>query len=330
MLASVVMTVFNGEDYLQDSIQSVINQSFKEFEYLIVNDGSTDRTREILSGIRDERIKIYHLDTNHGAANGLNFAISKAKGKWIFVQDADDISLPERIEEQLNYLFHNPDTVALSSLVHCIPGKKPVSKELLQDYPKYWNSIILSDDIDREIYYRTPFCHGSTVFSKDAFIKAGRYNPKFRIAYDYDLLSRMNELGEFKKIPKVLYHYRIRKDSLAHKNVLITFNEAMIISGNYINKRCFNKKPKIFFFGSATAYPNFIQNVAPNLNMAIYEYSSDEKEENFSRVYELFQKKEIDGIVFLVTNHFNQAKIDYFTNKNITFNRQVFRFYSLL
>jgi glycosyltransferase involved in cell wall biosynthesis len=333
MLASVVMTVFNGEDYIEEAIKSILNQSFRDFEYIIINDGSTDGTHKLLAQINDKRVKVYHFDQNDGVANALNFAIAQANGKWIFIQDADDVSLPERLEEQLKFLNEYPDTVVLGSLVHCISGNKSISKDRLDNYPKYWNSIISPKEIVKEIHFKMPFCHGSTAFLKQVFIKAGKYNPMYKIAHDYDLLSRMNEFGHYRKILKVLYHYRIRKDSVAHKNMLLTCNEVMIISSNFIYSRYFkhlNRKPRFYFFGSSAAYPNFIQNVAPNLNMQVYDYCSDETIENFSRAQNLYQEKKIDGIIFLVTNQPDQKSLNYFTNKGFSLNKQLFRFYSLL
>lgn len=333
LLASVVMTVFNGEEYIQEAIESILNQTFRDFEFIIINDGSTDGTYKFLAQLNDERVQVYHFEKNTGVANGLNFAIALAKGKWIFIQDADDISLPERLEEQLEFLNNYPDTVALGTLVNCISGKKAVSKARLDNYPKYWNSITSSEEIAKEIHYKMPFCHGSIAFSKRVFIQAGKYNSEYKIAHDYDLLSRMNEYGHCRKISKVLYQYRIRKDSLAHKNVLLTFNEVMMISSNFIYNRYFkhlNRKPRFYFFGSETAYPNFIHNVAPNINIKVYDYCSDETIENFLKAQNSYQKKEIDGIIFLVTHQANMEMINYFRNKGFSLNKQLFLLTSLL
>ena len=110
------MSVYNGEDYLTEAIDSVINQSFTEWELIVINDCSTDSTSEILGkyAAQDERIKVYTNEVNLRLPSSLNKAMSYAKGKYIARMDADDICLPERLEKQYNYMEENSD-IALSS-----------------------------------------------------------------------------------------------------------------------------------------------------------------------------------------------------------------------
>lgn len=113
---SVIMSVYNGEDYLAETIDSVINQTFKNWELVIINDCSTDSTAEILSNFaaKDERIKVYPNEVNLKLPSSLNKAISLSQGKYIARMDADDICLPERFEKQLRFMEENPD-IDLSS-----------------------------------------------------------------------------------------------------------------------------------------------------------------------------------------------------------------------
>ncbi|MBT2701634.1 glycosyltransferase family 2 protein [Bacillus sp. ISL-40] len=100
MLFSVVMAVYNGEEYLKEAIDSILHQTYKDFEFIIVNDGSSYKTREILNLIEDNRVRVIHLEVNKGLANALNMGIQNANGEWIVRQDADHVSYPHRIIEQ--------------------------------------------------------------------------------------------------------------------------------------------------------------------------------------------------------------------------------------
>ena len=108
------MGVYNGEKYLKESVESVLSQTFSDFEFIIINDGSTDGSTEMLQSYSDSRIRLYHQE-NRGLTASLNRAISLAKGKYIARQDADDISMEMRFEEQFRFLERNPDVVIVGS-----------------------------------------------------------------------------------------------------------------------------------------------------------------------------------------------------------------------
>ena len=113
---SLIMSVYNGEDYLAEAIESVLNQTFRDFELIVINDCSTDSTPEILNGFqeRDNRVKVHTNEVNLRLPSSLNKAISLAKGKYVARMDADDICLPDRLEKQYDFMESHPD-VALSS-----------------------------------------------------------------------------------------------------------------------------------------------------------------------------------------------------------------------
>ena len=113
---SVIMSVYNGEAYLTEAVESIINQTFKNWELIVINDCSTDSTAEILSSfaLKDKRIKVYTNEVNLKLPSSLNKAISLSSGKYVARMDADDICLPERLEKQFKFMEENRD-VALSS-----------------------------------------------------------------------------------------------------------------------------------------------------------------------------------------------------------------------
>src|SRR5512134_3549033 len=100
---SVVMSVYNGEKYLEEAVESILNQTFRDFEFIVVDDGSSDSTPRLLALYerRDPRVLIYRFDDNRGLSTALNFGIERARGKYIARMDADDISLPNRLQEQV-------------------------------------------------------------------------------------------------------------------------------------------------------------------------------------------------------------------------------------
>src|SRR3989337_2996755 len=104
---SVIMSVYNGERHLRESVDSILNQTFQDFEFIIINDGSKDQSKYILESYKDERIKLIH-NKNMGLTKSLNIGISIAKGKYIARQDADDISEPERLKTQYDFMEANP------------------------------------------------------------------------------------------------------------------------------------------------------------------------------------------------------------------------------
>ncbi|MDQ3072975.1 MAG: glycosyltransferase family 2 protein, partial [Bacteroidota bacterium] len=107
-LVTVLTSVYNGEEYLREAIESILNQSFTDYEFLIVNDGSTDKTAEILAGYFDPRIRIIHNNKNKGLSFSLNSGLEASFGVYVARQDADDISLRDRLRKQVDFMEKNP------------------------------------------------------------------------------------------------------------------------------------------------------------------------------------------------------------------------------
>ena len=122
---SVLMSVYNGSQYLRESVESILNQTFTNFEFIIINDCSTDKTGEILtvSANQDNRITLINNEENIGLTRSLNKGLKIAKGEYIARQDADDISLPERLERQVESLDKNPEAVLISCDLDLINAK---------------------------------------------------------------------------------------------------------------------------------------------------------------------------------------------------------------
>lgn len=324
MLISVVMAVYNGEKYIEEAIRSILNQTYSQFELIIVNDGSFDRTREILDAITDPRVNIIHAETNQGAANSLNLGIEHASGDWIAIHDADDISEPTRLEEQIRYVQSHPDCIGVGSLILGRIGNEVVIKPEIE----YYNLILNKKQIYDTRLFRCYLCHGSVMFSKKAFYDAGRYNPKYRISYDYDLWLRMFEISPIEKIPKVLYHYRLRPDSLGKQNTNNTIAELLTISSLHIYNKLVREKgkhPVLTIIGSRRGCSFFKSRVAKELNKLNYVHVRTKKDAEKIRL--LNRRGKIHEAVFL-NNRISNAVYHRLLRRGLHWKRKIHKIWN--
>lgn len=322
MEISVITAVYNGEEYLAQAIESILEQSYKGFEYIIVNDGSRDKTKEILDGLTDPRVKVIHLKQNSGAAHALNTGIEAAGGKWIALQDADDLSSRQRLQRQWEYIKGDPRLVAVGSLIKCIGGNESVAGgELL------WEEAFFNQKNNLKLYqfYSTPICHGSGFFLKKAFEQIGGYDPAFKIAYDYDLWTRMFEVGEISRVPEVLYKYRIHKGSLAHNNKMETTKEVLLSTFKCIALLRFNhlkRKPGLIMLGLKSNLDFYREKLAPvnhYVKIALLELSA----ENAQRTVYDYRAQKIDGVILPAFRQIGKL-ISYFEKGGLSYGENLF------
>ncbi|MDF2713787.1 MAG: glycosyl transferase family 2 [Paenibacillus sp.] len=300
MLISVAMAVHNGEMYLQEAIEGLQAQTYKKMEVVIVNDGSTDRTRNILDQIQDRRFRVFHLPKNRGAANALNVAIRKARGEWIAIHDADDVSHPDRLAEQANYIRRHPGHVAVGSLIQCILGKSPLPRQLLESTELAFNSYASPKQIKDGRFSACPLCHGSVVFSKQAYIQAGGYNRRYKIAYDYDLWTRLIDLGPIGKVNKVLYQYRVHGSSLSNKKWTNTYNEKLRSALISIHKVCYGDaigRPRLAVFAPQWLCSNLKRMIVSATGCKVSLYIHGNYVLNIPKVNDWMAAQKIDGVL---------------------------------
>ena len=210
-LISVVMSVYNGEKYLSEAIESILKQTYKDFEFIIVNDGSTDSSLEIIREYQkqDNRIKIIDQE-NTGLAKALNNGIKITQGKYIARMDADDISLPERLEIQVQFLNENK-TIGLVGLSAIAIDEKGEDICLLKRP--------LSDcDIKEMLKETSPFFHGSVMFHKDLFDSVGSYPEELSIFFeDWVLFRKMGKITNFANLAEPLYMFRITPTAINNR-----------------------------------------------------------------------------------------------------------------
>ena len=204
---SVVMTIYNGQSYLLDSINSILGQSFSNFEFIIVNDGSTDRSDQIVLSFRDERINYFPFEKNRGVVSCLNYAFEKAKGVYIVKMDQDDISKFDRIEKQVKFMESHLDVGVCGSFVR-----------LFGDQNGIWKMPTYNDEIKASLINGSPFCHPSVIFRKSVLVDNGiKYSDGFNLTDDYELWTQFINVTKFANINIPLLHYRISAEQVSFK-----------------------------------------------------------------------------------------------------------------
>lgn len=192
------MSVYNGEKYLRDAVDSILNQTFSDFEFLIINDASTDNTLKILCEYKDPRVRIMTNEKNLGLTQSLNNGIKIARGEYIARQDSDDLSLPKRFEYQVTFLEKNPHVVALGTSTYIVNDKGLIQKEISRlPSPQYMD--LLQDN---------QFIHGSMVLRKNILLQMNGYNPIFIQCQDYELWLRIVKQNEMRNLSESLYMLR--------------------------------------------------------------------------------------------------------------------------
>lgn len=204
---SVVMSAYNSADLIQRAIDSILDQSFENFELIILDDGSTDKTAEVVNAYTDDRIRLIPLD-HAGLPVALNRGISESKAPLIARHDSDDFSDPTRLAKQLEEFESDPGLDVVASWYNVVDeGGQLLGLKKTAEDDKALKSMLAR---------RSPFCHGSVMIRKDALIKVRGYDEQLFYSQDYDLWLRMAEAGlKFKCIPEPLYNYSITPDSIA-------------------------------------------------------------------------------------------------------------------
>jgi glycosyltransferase involved in cell wall biosynthesis len=207
---SVLMSVYNGSQYLRESIESILNQTFTDFEFIIINDCSTDNTWEILNeyAIQDQRLVLISNPENLGLTKSLNKGLQVAKGEYIARQDADDISLPQRLETQASLLNKHSDIALVSCNIEIINSEGcPIEK-----YHRSCESDLVGWYL---LFYNHLGGHSQVIFRRDIVMNLGGYCENYRYAQDYELWCRIVKVGKIVILPEFLLQQRRHNQSIS-------------------------------------------------------------------------------------------------------------------
>ena len=205
------MAVYNAEGFLDAAVRSILGQLFGDFEFIIIDDGSTDRSNEMLQDFarKDNRIRLISRP-NKGLTPSLNEGLKLARGEFIARMDADDVAMPDRLKIQVEFMRAHPQVSLLGGAYELIDG---AGRMLTTLRPPTDNATLQ----EHALSGRTPICHPLAMMRRDALEKVGGYDEQFAVAQDLDLWLKLGEVGEFACVPDVLLRYRQHEDSVSEK-----------------------------------------------------------------------------------------------------------------
>ena len=197
---SILMSVYNGEKHLPEAIESIVHQTYDDFEFLVIDDASSDRSAEIIASYSDPRIRVLRNEHNLGLTRSLNALIGASRGELVARMDADDVSSPLRIELQVKEFDANPGLDIVGSYFEIIDRGGIVVRSVVME----------TDPIHRlwRLQFHNRYAHGGIMIRKAALVAAGLYDEDFRTAQDYDLWSRLATPKNTCVIPRFLYRWR--------------------------------------------------------------------------------------------------------------------------
>lgn len=226
---TVLMPVYNGEKYLKEAIDSILNQTFTDFEFLIINDGSTDNSEEIIKSYKDPRIKLIKNEENLGIIKTLNKGLDLAKGKYIIRMDADDISLSKRLSTQMRFMDKHPE-IGISGTWAKILGGKNILKRFSDP-----------EKIKTNLLFGTSMIHPSVIMNREKINQYKlRYNENYKHSEDYELWTRATKYFPIININKVLLLYRVHDSNTGKLNL-----ETLKLASTRIRKEQLKENLKI-------------------------------------------------------------------------------------
>ena len=205
---SVLMPVYNGEQHLATALESILAQTFEDFEFLIINDGSTDETDTILRSYTDPRIQIIENEQNLGLIESLNRGLDMAKGEYVARMDSDDISLPTRLATQVAFMDAHPDIGVCGAWIR-IMGERDVAKYFADP-----------EDIAASLLFTTSLAHPSVMLRQSVLREFGlRYDESYPHSEDYALWCALSQHTKLANIPRILLEYRVHAKSVSHEEI---------------------------------------------------------------------------------------------------------------
>lgn len=222
---TVLMPVFNGETYLREAIESILGQTFGNFEFLIVDDGSTDKSLDIIASYEDPRIRLHANGSNRGTVHALNTGLELAKGEYIARMDCDDISLPHRLEQQVRFMDAHPHIGVCGSGMRIIKKGKLKNRRYLPESDQELKITLL---------FNTCFFH-PTVIMKKAAIKNLLYPKNLVYTQDYNFWVQLAQGIRFANLPEILVYFREHDRQISQKKADLQKSNARRIRKSYLH-----------------------------------------------------------------------------------------------
>lgn len=254
---SVAMSVYNGEKYISEAIDSILNQTYSDFEFIICDDASTDKSVDIIKNYirKDNRIILIRNETNMGLASSLNKCIDRARGEYIARMDADDLSLNDRFEKQITFLDENPNIAFVCGGIY------------LLDKNGIWGERISKRALTKEnIFKFQPVAHPTTMIRRSVLKQVNGYTvaPYTKRGQDFDLWCKIYSQGyEGENIGSVVLYYREDKD--AYKKRLFKYR-----IDSYKMKKLWRKRLEFPLYYDLYAYKPIIIGLIPNILLSKY------------------------------------------------------------
>lgn len=201
---TVFMAAYNSSAFISESISSVLSQSYGNFELLIVNDGSNDKTVDIVNSFQDERIRLIHNSRNRGLVYTRNRVLEEARGEYIAVLDSDDIAVPERIQLQYEFMSHRPDVALCSGHAEVIDESGAFTGEKF--------IVPTGDHVEMHMLFGNPFVNSAAIFKTSVFRELKGYG-QYPVSEDFDFFLRLAEKYPVTNLDHVLVKYRKHKQS---------------------------------------------------------------------------------------------------------------------
>jgi len=203
---TVLMAVYNGEKHLVEAIESIMAQDFHDFELLVIDDGSTDKTPEILASLKDGRIRVLTNEQNIGLTRSLNRGLKAARGLFIARMDADDKAQARRLAKQVDIMGNEGIGVTVSWAGQIDDLGQPIGR---------WDSLLEPEDIFYLLNFRNCITHSSVMFRRDLALDLGGYNEELLRAQDYEFWMRLSKKTRIVQIPEVLVYWRKTDDNIS-------------------------------------------------------------------------------------------------------------------
>jgi len=221
MHVTVIMSIHNNEKTLRTAVESIQKQTYKDWDMIVVDDASTDGSRELLLNVSkgDSRIQVLFNANNIGLAASLNKALSYAKGPLIARMDGDDISFPERFEKQVDFLMKNPEIDVLGTNALLMTKLREFTKNIYRELDTEHEDIVNRFYLDKH----NPFIHPTIMAKKEFFVALGGYNEKYRVGQDMDLWLRGCKKFHYHNLQDTLLYY-MAADCLTFNSFLAQYN----------------------------------------------------------------------------------------------------------